>query len=151
MRPQILSWLRETGRLTVRYIFVGFAFVPAGLLYVGLEQIGWASVASMSLCLAFGFLMANVVWERSATMGALPEPVLSQGLAAALAGPRVQGWAVDVNIMRAPELAFTQAGSWETGRQSVVISLWSNAVSTRQIDFTSKAGAAHAAFSGTPC
>jgi len=90
MHP-ILSWLHDAGRLTLRYILVGFAFVPAGLGYVEVTRLGHGSVVSMSLFLAVGFLCANIIWKSSATKATTERvPVVSQALAKALVGPTEQ-------------------------------------------------------------
>jgi len=151
MHPQILSWLRDTGKLTVRYILVGFAFVPVGLLYAELTRLGRASMLSMGLSLALGFVTANAVWKWSATkQPSETAPIISQALAAALAGPVEQGWVVAVNIVEAQERErmFTQVvTSGLSGRQLISTPLRLHQRQP-QVSFAQRAGAAHAAFSG---
>jgi hypothetical protein len=149
MYPQILSWLRDTGKLTIRYILVGFAFVPAGLLYAELVRRGRESTLSMSLCLALGFVMANAVWKWSAAKRpAETVVVISQALAAALAGPTAQPWAVAVTMAEAHdrEQMFTQVA----GLRLVAARGRLHEASVRQVGFVQTVGAAHAAFSGIP-
>jgi hypothetical protein len=157
MPPQLLSWLRETGRLTVRYILVGFAFVPAGLLYAELTRLGRASVLSMLLCLAFGFVTANGAWRWSALKQPSESiPVISQAWAAALTGPAKQHPTAAL-IMAETQVSQSLFAQWVTSRvaqrQSVSAYVRSYAVDnqrTSQPDFAQRAGAAHAAFSGIP-
>jgi hypothetical protein len=157
MRRQILSWLRDTGNLTVRYILVGFAFVPAGLLYVELAGRGRASVLSMGLSLALGFVMANAVWQWSATKRSSETlPVISQGLAAALAGPAPEHWAMmgmDPRQIFQPSALTIEIASRLTVGQPVATRLRSHEVDYQrvpQFGFAQRAGAAHAAFSSNP-
>jgi hypothetical protein len=157
MYPQILSWLREIGRLTVRYILVGFAFVPAGLLYAELSQLGRTSVFSMGLCLALGFVMASTVWKWSATkLASASMPVISQAFAAALAGPALQDWASATTIGETQEralLSASLAGSHAVDRQFIAVTVSSHEDDyqrSSQVSFAQGAGTAHAAFSGIP-
>jgi hypothetical protein len=88
MYSQALLWLLDTGKLTVRYILVGFAFIPVGLIYVELALHGHASVPLMVVFLALGTLLANAVWKLSAPKA---EPraaaVYSEAWISALKGP----------------------------------------------------------------
>jgi hypothetical protein len=63
MAPQILSWLHDTGRLTLRYLAIGVSFIPAGVLYVVFRHVGWETPLLVAVSLAFGFSMAYYVWD----------------------------------------------------------------------------------------
>lgn len=65
MHPQISSWLRDTGKLTVRYVLVGFAFVPAGLVYAELQRAGRGTQWAMFACLLLGLPFPAFVWKWS--------------------------------------------------------------------------------------
>lgn len=85
MPPQILSWLRETGKLTVGYLGVGFCFAGAGLLGFLLQMAGWKGRSSIALPLVFGFSLAYFFWrwfERTKPRRAVPQ--ISRELALAL-------------------------------------------------------------------
>ena len=100
--------------------------------------------------------MANVVWKWSALKQASDAlPVVSQALAAALAGPAAQHWAVAVSIAEVQERVrlFAQATTSRSEQQRVVSPLWSYEASNQRVsqaNFTHRAGVAHAAFSGVP-
>jgi hypothetical protein len=152
MHPQILSWLRDTGKLAVRYILVGFAFVPAGLLYAQLARFGYASVLSMGLCLTAGFVMASFVWNRSAAKQLSSKlPTLSPALAAALSGPTAQSFALAFTISEGPERGrlFEQfVTSQLAGHHGLIVTRIKTQPVDRQRDYIEQsAGAAHAAFS----
>ena len=148
MHPQILSWLHDARELTIRYIFVGLAFIPAGLLYAELARRGRSSILSMGLCLVLGFVIANHVWQRSAK-AERPEPVpaISRALAAALAGP-AQGWPVAVSMAEVHERhqrLFVQAGVYRVaGRHVISVPPMSHEADSQRVPV----GAGHAAFCG---
>lgn len=149
MNPQILSWLRDTGNLTVRYILVGFAFVPAGLLYAELARLGRSSVLAMGLSLALGLVTANAVWKWSATKKPSETvPLVSQAFAAALVGPAAQHWAAASTIAETRERLFLQMAASRVNIWQFFVTPVSNE-RVPQTDFTGRAGAVYAAFSGT--
>lgn len=63
MARQTALWLRETGRLFLRYLAVGASFIPAGLIYAGFHLAGWISPISAGVSLGIGFGTAHYVWN----------------------------------------------------------------------------------------
>lgn len=59
-----MSWLRDRRTMFLLYLAVGFAFVPAGLLYALAGLAGWDNWPVAAVCLGFGFLTAHFVWTK---------------------------------------------------------------------------------------
>jgi hypothetical protein len=50
--------------MSLLYLAVGLAFVPAGLLYALAQLVGWGNWAVAAVFLGLGFLMAHFVWGK---------------------------------------------------------------------------------------
>jgi hypothetical protein len=86
-----MSWLRDWRTMFLLYLAVGFAFVPAGLLYALAGLAGWDNWPVAAGCLGFGFLTAYPVWtnlERRLTAGAR-RTAMGEGLDDLREKPRV--------------------------------------------------------------
>lgn len=59
-----MFWLRDWRRMSLLYLAVGLAFVPAGLLYALAGLAGWGNWLVAAVCLGFGFVMAHLVWAK---------------------------------------------------------------------------------------
>jgi hypothetical protein len=57
-------WLSELVGLFLRYLGVGLAFAPAGLVYSLAVLAGWDHWLVTVICLALGFVTASVVWRK---------------------------------------------------------------------------------------
>src|SRR5713101_3278511 len=91
---EISSWLRETARLTLRYLAVGISFIPAGLVYSGFRTIGWDSPVSVALSLVLGFWIASLVWNRFEISQRVPAiPLISKALTVLISDSMVENWA----------------------------------------------------------
>jgi hypothetical protein len=159
MHPQIWSWWRETQRLVVRYILVGLAFVPVGLVYATWVVAKGPSPLAFALCLVMGLALADGVWRFSAPRQAVPEtlPVISPAMMAALAGPAAEHWSTlglqSIPATHHQQLFLYLLASHEAGHQLVGISERSHAFSTMKHsreEVPQGVNAAHAAFSGAP-
>lgn len=62
MDPRLASSLRELRKLFVKYVAVGGAFIPSGLLFGFLVLSGWGYWWVAAILLAIGFLPAYFVW-----------------------------------------------------------------------------------------
>lgn len=65
MRRPWSSWSCEVARTFLRYLAVGGAFVPAGLVYALAAVAGWGHWVVASVCLGVGFLMAHILWRKT--------------------------------------------------------------------------------------
>jgi hypothetical protein len=104
---EISSWLRETARLTLRYLAVGVSFIPAGLVYGGFRRVGWDSPVSVALSLVFGFWIASLVWNRLEIPQRVPAiPPISKELAVLISDSMVENWAdaVEARSKKAEQL-----------------------------------------------
>jgi hypothetical protein len=152
MSPQVFSWLRETGALAGRYILVGLAFVPAGLLYAAWSVAKSGTPFAMILCTGLGFAFAIVVWRFSAPKQ-VPNtlPVISPAMLAALTGPAAEHWStVGTQVVTKQQLFAFLLGNPEAGRQLVAIPERSHAFDAQRVwpaDVTQGVGSEHAAFS----
>jgi hypothetical protein len=153
MSHQVFSWLRETGALAGRYILVGLAFVPAGLLYSAWVTAKSATPFAMILCIGLGFALAVVVWRFSAPKQ-MPDTllVISPAMLAALAGPAAEHWStLNTQVITEQHLFAYLLGNPEAGRQLVAIPERSHAFDAQRVwraDVSQGVGSAHAAFSG---
>lgn len=59
-----MPWLRDWRTMFLLYLAVGFAFVPAGVLYALAGLAGWDNWPVAAVCLGFGFLTAHLVWTK---------------------------------------------------------------------------------------
>lgn len=63
MDQNLASWLREVGRLSLRYFAVGLSFAPWGLIYALLALSGWVHWSILVLLLGAGLATAHVAWQ----------------------------------------------------------------------------------------
>ncbi len=163
MHPQIYLWLRETGKLSVRYWIACMAFVPAGLVYAELQRAGRGTMFAMFACLLLGLPFAFLLWRWSGRtdvrVGIKPPAALqlsagpvSAGLGRAmLANP--QNWALaDASLAMMREHArqlVDMRGKKPVNRQQFESLPVHAAFSQDDATLTSeRMGATHAAFSG---
>lgn len=57
------SWLRDTLKLFVQYLGVGFASIPTGILYLILLDLGIKQNAALVVALCIGLISAHLVWK----------------------------------------------------------------------------------------
>jgi hypothetical protein len=57
-------WLREVGRLYLRYMAVGFASIPFALAYALATVAGWNQRILLPLLGLCGLMIATLVWKR---------------------------------------------------------------------------------------
>lgn len=92
MSSEVFSWLRETGRLTLRYLAVGICFVPAGLMYAVFREVGWDGLGSIALSLGSGFSIAYFVWNWLEARERVALPPISRELALLLSDSMEGNW-----------------------------------------------------------
>jgi hypothetical protein len=76
MKSGLILALRETGKLTLRYLGVGLCFAVAGTAaLLGLQIVGASRSAFIPVALMAGFALSLVFWRATAKETAVPEPV----------------------------------------------------------------------------
>ncbi len=75
-------WLSETINTFLRYLAVGVALIPAGVVYSLTVLAGWDRWWVATICLTLGFVTAALAWRRTASLEVTivkKEQVTSQG------------------------------------------------------------------------
>jgi len=102
MPIQVLSWLRETAKLTLGYLGVGLCFAVAGIAWSLFRMGGLTASIAISVALILGFVGALLFWHRCERLilETVAVPRISSGLALALSDITDKSWA-DLYVERA--------------------------------------------------
>jgi hypothetical protein len=78
MPSKLSVWLREAGRLYLRYMAVGVASIPFAAGAAFAKQAGWNERIALPVLLSLGVISASLIWRRLGDWQIRPEVSVSQ-------------------------------------------------------------------------
>lgn len=123
MEMTFSTWLRETGRLYVRYMAVGAVSVPFAIAYAFAREAGWGGRALLPILSLFGLAAGHIVWQRLAIARQAPQGTESS------VDPTM-GWAHLIRAAQSQEyLPISSQGPVPTSASSLVYTMnWDEAL-----------------------